>query len=232
MAFRHLTREMYDALLIAYREVPGNAARAARIANCDSRTARKMWEEGNSKLPWARPIRQALLDEAEAARAAQRKAELAQLDEAKNERDKVRQDAVKALAQEGQMLAAGRANALGVLASLTQLLPSVRKVAQQLNDRIANGDPLEVSQGMKFLDRFTSTFSRAADAADKLIEAERRHKGEPTQVIGLEVEQGTDLEQARETLDEVTSLWALARQRGLVADPKPVGDDDGDERPN
>ena len=63
MARCRLTLEQYRRLLEAFREEPGNAARAARIAEVDPRTALRAWHRGWIAPPWARCIEQ-VVDEA------------------------------------------------------------------------------------------------------------------------------------------------------------------------
>jgi hypothetical protein len=218
MAFRHITRELYDNLLRGFREIPGNASHAGRVAGCDQRMARRGWEEGWSpRMPWARAIKTVLREEQEAARKEQRRIEQQAKDASHEERARTKQDAVRALAQEGQMLAAGRANVLSTLASATQALPAVKKMLADLNTNLL--DPklkLEPRASVRMFREFGLGVRYLVEASNRLIEAERTHNGEPARIIGIDGGASMSLEEAQETIEEVTALYALARDRGLL----------------
>jgi len=218
MSRRAVTREFYDALVAAFRASPGHFTAASRQACCEPRTAKRGWELGwVPRLQWARPIRDVLEDEKLAARAEQRRVEEEDRKAAQVERDKVRQDAVKALAQEGQMLAAARANVLAELASATQALPAMRKLIEHARDAML--DPTykpTPAQSIKLFREFNLGIRYMVDATDRLIEAERRAKGEPTAVLGIVGADGEmSFEDAKQTIEHVTGLYELARERGL-----------------
>jgi hypothetical protein len=231
MAYRPITRETYEKLLQAYREFPGNGRNAGRVAGCTAGMARKGWEFGWSpRVPWARPIHTVLKEEQQAARAEQRRQELAARDAAQEERDMARKDAVRALAQEGQMLAAGRANVLAILASATQVLPGVRKLMADLLVDIQSGVISTPAQRMSMFRNFSLGIKYLVEATDRLVEGERRSKGEPTSVIGLEVDGTMTLEEAQREVEEVSALFKLAQERGLIGKPGAVvGPGEGEE---
>jgi hypothetical protein len=219
MAFRQISRELYDNLLRGYREMPGNFANAARAAGCRYPMAKRGWELGWSpRIPWARPIKTVLREEQEAARAEQRRLELLEKDKSAEERDRARQDSVKAMAQEGQMLAAGRANVLSTLASATQALPAVKKLLSDLNAALVDPNAVKLTPmaAVKLFREFGLGVRYLVEASNRLIEAERTSKGEPSRIIGLEVDGTLSLEDAQREIEEVSALYELAQQRGLV----------------
>lgn len=224
MAYRDITQGVYDRLLESYRERPGNVARAARHAGCAEPTAKRGWERGWApRVTWARAIKTVLREEQESARAAQRRAEDALRAAAQSEREAARADAVKALAQEGQMLAAGRVNVLSILASATQMLPSLRKITEEANRQLADAKtPLDPKLALRLVRDFGLTCRHLVEASNRLIEAERRHKGEPSTVVGIEHSGSLTLEEAAREIEEASALWALAKERGLVSDPVPT----------
>jgi hypothetical protein len=217
VARRPITNDLYDALLRAFRDKPANFTNAGRLAGCCVRMAKRGWYDGwVPRLPWAIPIEVALRQEQEAARAEQRRREEADRQAAQDERDKARQDAVKALATEGQLLHAGRTNVLAALASASQLVPAFRKLLAEANAAMA--DPAfkaEPGKTLKMFKEFSHSVRMLVESSDRLIEAERRHKGEPTAVIGLDVG-GMSLKEAAQTVEETTALFELARRRGLL----------------
>ena len=218
MAYRQISKETYEHLLDAFRDRPGNCSNASRIAGCSPEMAKRGWEEGWSpRIPWARCLKQVLKEEQEQARALQRDIEITATKLAREERDKARQDSVKTLAQEGQMVSAGRANVLGMLASATQLLPGVKHLFSELAKDMLNGTIVEPMQRARILTEYSKALKNLVDATTRLIEAERNSKGEPSKIIGLEMTAGNmSITEATEILDEVTALYALAKERGLI----------------
>lgn len=76
MANRIIDQKTYRLLLEAYREKPGNATHAGKVAECDRRMALTGWTDGWPKrFEWAKPIWAVIQDEALAARAKQREHE-------------------------------------------------------------------------------------------------------------------------------------------------------------
>lgn len=217
--YHPITMSRYNLLLEAYRECPGNASYAMRKAVCGRPMAGRAWYPGwTDKFSWARPIRDVLAEEREAARAEQSRQDRVAREVADIERDKTRQDAVKTLVQEGQMLAAGRANVLAELASATQALPAMKKIIEQVRDGILSGAAMTPTQGVRLFREFNLAIRYMVEAADRLIEAERRSKGEPSTIIGISAGDTMSVEDAQREMEEVTALYALAKERGLVGD--------------
>jgi len=217
MARRPIQREFYDNLLKAFRDAPGNGAHAARKAGCDQRTAKRAWEKGWSPgIPWARPIKHLIEEEREEARAAQRRLEERKDAEAAEERGKAREDAVQSLVQEGQMIRLGRSNALGALASIAQMLPAMRVVGEKMRDKILAGEEIDLKMGMRLHRDFGMTVRNLATAAQILVESERQHKGEPSAVIGVQMDGEITVDEALREMAEVSELYELAKRRGLI----------------
>lgn len=220
MARRPVTREFYENLLAAYRDTPRNHGVAARRAGCDYRMAKRGWEQGWSpRLPWARPIRVMIDEEQIAARDLQRRLEDEERKASQEERDRARQDSVAALAQEGQMIKGGRAVVLNSLAVVATILPSLKKMADNLNAQINGGALPTPVMTMRIMRDFSTVVGRLVMAAQQLVAVERDSKGEPSKVIGLEVTAGLTVEEAVREIKEASALYELARERGLVDDP-------------
>lgn len=67
--FAAISKEQYDRLLAAYRELPGNASAASRRAEVTRKTATRAWRTGWPSRKWP-PIRTVLEEEQRLARAA------------------------------------------------------------------------------------------------------------------------------------------------------------------
>lgn len=218
MARRVITHEMYDAMLQAFREQPGNASYAARAASCERRMAARAWEKGWPAQPWARPIRDVLTQERIQAKARQFKEQEQAAKREQELREKAKQEAIDALAAEGQMLKLGRSSVTSALAAAGILWPAIRRVAEELRVGIEAGTAkLTDSQKMAFIKSYTWVVNIGASAASTLIEAERRHQGEPTEVVQhtLSTEDPQSLKEAMEELERVQEILRLAKENGL-----------------
>ncbi len=225
-----VTREFYDNLVNAFRNEPGNASHAARKAGCDRRMAQRGFDRGWSPaIAWARPIRQVLEEDKEAARSAQRKLEEEHHRMASNEREKARADSVAALAQEGQMIKAGRVTTLNALVTVAGLLPAIKSLADALTADVAAGVTISPGMKMRVIKDFSSVVRQLVSASNELVVAERASKGEPSKIIGIDINSATmTVDEAVREIKEVTELYALAKERGLVDDPAAPGGDEPD----
>ncbi len=225
MANRAVTHELYDAMLQAFRELPGNATAAARRVGCDQRMAMRGWQRGwTPRIPWARAMKLVLEEEREAARAYQRKLEEDARNHTAQERERARQDSIAALAQEGQMIKAGRITVLNGLATIASMLPAIKAIADKLSSDVAQGLIPAPIVSMRLLRDFSTVVGRLVLASQQLVQAERESKGEPSKIIGLvDATGGMNVEEALAEIKEVTELYALAKERGLVGD-LPTGD--------
>jgi len=53
-------------------------------------------------------------------------------------------------------------------------------------------------------------------AMQSIIEGERQSKGEPTAIIGLQLDGNLSIDEALREMSEVSELYELAKRRGLV----------------
>lgn len=216
MPKRSIKREFYDNLVNAFRESPGVAAHAARQAGCDARTARRAWDKGwTPGIPWARSIKLVLEDEQEAARTLQRRIEEDKHLRAQDDRDKARDDAVSALAQEGQMLKLARTNVIAGMASVALMLPTLRRIGEEVKRQFETGE-IDARLGMRMLKEFSYMLRNFTMAMQSIIEGERQSKGEPTAIIGLQLDGNLSIDEALREMSEVSELYELAKRRGLV----------------
>jgi len=220
MSYRPITPDIYENLLKAFREDPGNASHAAKRAGCDRRMAARGWAQGwTPHKPWARSIKLVLEEEQQAVRAEQRRLEEEQRNAGKLERERARQDSISALAQEGQMIKAGRITVLNGLATIASMLPAIKAIADKLSADVQAGHVPAPAVSMRLLRDFSTVVGRLVTASQQLVEAERASKGEPSKVIGLVDATGAmSVDDAVREIQEATALMNLAKARGLITD--------------
>jgi hypothetical protein len=212
------TREQYDLCVEAFREQSGNASHAGRKAGCTPHTARRAWRLGWPDRGWL-PIKDLVANEQEAARAARQKsmadmeAETAQrardaqaiqtdsltsqLEKEIADREKAREDAIKTRAEEAQMIRGLRGDVGMMLAIIGQGLRGgldsgkrIRKALETGMDK--NGQVLSLKEEVELsigLAKFSAVAIKGVKVA---IEAERLLMGEPTEILGLTMNQLTD----------------------------------------
>ena len=199
MARCRLTLEQYRRLLEAFREEPGNAARAARIAEVDPRTALRAWHRGWIAPPWARCIEQVVDEEHIAVRARAR--ELAREEERKTaladatvriEKREARADAVDDRARELQAsrsTLSGAMTALGVVGLLSKpVLRLAERLAKLLEGEI---DKLNRDEAFALLSQYNVLLSHTSLVAKRAVETARLVAGAPQRIIGHKVLDGT-----------------------------------------
>lgn len=222
MASRVLTKEMHDALIASFREAPGNIIGAARRAKVGKRMAYRAWHEGWPHIPWAsKPASEMIREEDIRVRAEQRRAEEASRRQGNDERDKARQDAVAAMAQEGRILALARADIQGALGSASLMLPALRAVAEKAAAAMLQ-DPAQFSPklAVQLVREYSFAVRALTNSAEQVVRAERLHKGEPTDILGVSVAPSEmTLEEAAREIKAASSLYELAKQQGLISDP-------------
>ncbi len=223
MARRAVTQDLYDLLLQGFREAPGNASHAAKVAGCDRRMAKRGWEEGWPAASWARPIRERIHEERQAARAQAATLEREAQEAQASERAKAAREAAEVLAQEGQLMKVGRNDVLGVLVIAAQMLPAMRALAERLKDQLLNPAldpvtgqpaPLNPKEVLAIFRGYAAIAGRGVDAATKLIELERLRRGDPSEILRIDVEPAS-LEDATAELAAASDALARAKELGL-----------------
>lgn len=190
MARRPVTREFYDALVIAFREAPGNAAFASRRVFCERRMAMRGWLHGWPAYPWAHPIKLLLEQEQVTAQAASRRAVISAQAAQEAERDTARQEAVEARTQEAQMLRAARGDVLASLVLAADLVGAMRVAVAAIKAGLLpgpGGAPPEISPtaAMGLLTRHATLVQKAVGAAEAVIQLSRLERGASTVNVGL-----------------------------------------------
>jgi len=192
------TKELYDKLVRAFREAPGNFSHASRISGSGRAACKVVWEHGWPKRSWAPPIRDYLAKEKEMIRAERQKQ--LEIDQANEElsREKATKDAINAQAQEAAGSAAARANALALANVIGRItiacIPLSERVATMLKDADFKITP---QSALKLFSSVAYTVRQGNEALRLALELERLRVGEPTNVLKLVAE---DL-----TIDDVAS---------------------------
>lgn len=217
---RAYTRELYDALVVGFRLAPANAAHAARTAGCERRAAKRAWEQGWRGLRWARPIRDVLAEEGQAARARHADVERQRREAADARAEAARVEAVESEAQERSMVKAARQDVLASAVVAAELVPAMRALAGVVRNAVLDpitGRPLaapavDPKAAMMMMSRWSGMVGKTVYAAEALVQLGRLDRGQPNAVIGhAEVELSP--EQTEEEL--VAGVELLARLRGV-----------------
>lgn len=187
MARRPYTKEFYDLLIAGYREAPGNASHAARVAKCDPRCAQRAWRKGWPKFSWGRPIREIIQEEMERARGEREKRLHEEREQQERDRENTRKDAIRATAEEAQAAGIARANGIAAGALIQALLRSMVPLTKKLQAEMEGAD-LKPREMAKMLGDAAYIVRQGNEAIKTAFELERIRVGEPTQVIGITVE--------------------------------------------
>lgn len=223
---RPLTRDLYDKLLIAYRDQPGNHTEAARRALCTRQFAKRVYAGPPYPVyPWAVPIEIVLREEAEAARAQARTLAQRQAEEAEAVREKARTEAIEAQAQERQMLKAARGDVLAALLVAAEIVPAMRSVAKSIAKACepkADGSPPDIPPqiAMQLLTRHATLIQKAVGAAEAVIQLSRLDRGASTVNVAPALADDLSLDQALEELEALEETLGAARARGLALPAK------------
>lgn len=224
MAGTPLSRDLYDRMVAAYRECPGNHSRAARAVGVDRRMTTRAWLKGWPRYAWARPVSAVLAEEHDTARSRLAAVEQRALAERQAERDKASVASVEARTEEEQLLRAARRDVLGVLVIAAELTPAVRVLGRLVMEAItllarqiqAGGGeltPKQIGQFVEIVDRHARLVSKAVYAADAVLKLSRLERGEPGYLVGVRADA---LDEQAEKLSEAEALAELRHGRDLL----------------
>ena len=185
MARRQISRNLYERLLTAYRDKPGNHSNAARFGGCDRRMAKRAWERGWDYAPQFTPIEQALGSEQAEARSLRVQSSAAQYIDAEAAASQARQDAVQARVQEGQMVKLARGSSTAVLAQAARALKASNTLVHFLEQELPNLDGMTAVKALSVLDRISKLASQAQSIAHTTMRMERLHMGEAEATVEI-----------------------------------------------
>lgn len=182
-----MSREAWDALVAAYREKPGEYARAARAAKVGTQAARAAWLRGFTRPLWAqRPISEIIEEERIERRAEVRARELAHA-LAADERRKLRAEAVldaeEERLREAQAVRAAMSSGISILAAAGALsnamLPVIARSAQAIS-----ASSMSASEAMKAIRSLAYVGAAAGGIVRNAMELTRIHLGDPLGIVG------------------------------------------------
>lgn len=202
MARRKYTKELYDLLLAGFREAPGNATNAGRVAGCDPRTARRAWRQGWG-YSWAPAIREVIRQEMELARIERAKLQEQERDQQLRDRKRARDDAARAAGEEAQASTIARANSIAAGALIQGLMRSMLPLTKKLQESLVDGGDLKPREMAKMLGDAAYIVRQGNEAIKAAFELERLRVGEPTQILGIT---GTDSATPEEIAVELQSI--------------------------
>ena len=229
-------------MVVAYREKPENYAHAARAGNCDRATARKAWQVGWASRGWP-AIREIIKTERLEARAklydehrAREEAALAaaeqeELDAARKleeeaERqaaaeEKARADAIEARAEEARMVRAQRGNVIALIGIINQTARMAIDQSAELKAILAagvdaNGAKLTLSKRLAVGRELSRMMETASNAMRQVMECERILMGEPTEIVGINVNH-MSIDDAAHMVGVSNRALDRAKRKGLVA---------------
>jgi hypothetical protein len=208
---------VYDRLLAAFRQTPSNYSAAAKAAGVGFKLSRRAWHDGWPRAN-LRAVQDVLRDEEVAARAEQYRQSREYQQKAAEERDKARQDAVTAMAQEGRILSLARNDVQGALACAAVMLPALRTLSERVAAELtANPGQLSPAKGVELIQRYAHAVRSLTQAGEQLVRAERLHKGEPTDILGVAASAAEmSVEEAAKEIRAASQLYELAKRRGLI----------------
>lgn len=232
-------RRTYEAILSGYREDPANVTNAARFAGVTREMARNAWHKGFPRqyaagARWARPIKEVLAEERDAAQVARAERARKDAEAADAERERARRESIEELAEEGRLRATTRKAVLGLVLVQTELIPAARACVGVIRGAVLEPDgaggwkpkakpDLTPTQASKILREATANMERLASAGQRVVELGRLVRGESTLNVAAARDQSP--EEALEELEmaaEVLSHVRAARLRQESSDGAPA----------
>lgn len=240
MGKRAITPELFNDLVRAFRLQPGIFGAAARACGCCHKTAKKAWLTGwpEKKYP---PIEgllkdekkqvaaMATLDESEEALAQREKmmGEMREKLDGDIEAEASKQYSMQVKLEEVRMIGVTRNMVTSHAESLNTLAEASELIAGRLGAAIRDfamdeSKPLvfaskEYNQAYRAFRGVAMTARDISTAVKTILEAERLHMGEATQIVGHKDLDDLSIEELMEEIAESDQALVDARRRGLVA---------------
>jgi hypothetical protein len=145
----------------------------------------------------------------------------------RDQRSKAKQEAIEVLVMESTLLKAARADVQAMLVLSGKLVGSMKVLTDKVEEAVKSGE-INAKQAMGVINRWAKVIEMGVGATDRLIEAERRHKGEPTEVIEHRVDaaEPVSVGEALKELEEIREMLSYAQENGISLDSD---DDDAPE---
>jgi hypothetical protein len=224
--YRLVDAKMYQQIVDAFRENPGNCYQVMKKVDCGHATAKRAWEQGWPKRGYP-PIKEALKSEQVVARSRiEQEAELKMAEgvdrsiEQGMTLERARQDAIKTLAEEGQLLLAARRGAIGINAAVGYMSPAIVAMAKDLrDDYLKNRATYTEAQKERKIRNFGLLARDVIPLAKIAIEMQRLYMGEPTEIIAQgHISEFDDMttEELFQQVEGVSELLQKAQDRGAL----------------
>ena len=218
--------ERWNAVLAAYRKAPGAHTQVGLAAGVDRKTARKLWEVGDPRRGYStKPIKDVIFDERQAsvARAVREEAAARAVQESPGAEDVrlAREGAIRAQAEEVQLVRVARLQVQALLGMTTHLSATAIKLSVRVEQTLANpefADKMTLAQALLTLSRIAGIVQKGIYAAESVAGLERMVLGSPAERAqqGLEAATSMSDEEALEELGRAVELADMLRARGLV----------------
>lgn len=223
---RRIDQDLFDDLVEAFRETPGNFNAVSKAVGVSWRTAKKAWLKGWPAREFGPVSKVIELEELEAranrAEADERKLAELKEDEAVNDaaiRAQARRDAIAARSEESTMVKAARLSAINLLDTSRKLGDGIRDLAPKLRDAIKRiefaeeTDLDDIERVAKLLWRLSISTRAGASTAWTILQAERLLLGQPTDIIGLTDLDNMDEREAMKELEEAAKSFERIKER-------------------
>lgn len=224
------TREDYNLLLNYLRQDDSSLAKAGRELGFAKATVRKYYIKGD-KFRNLAPIREVINKERIAARAKLLDSE--ELQDTMN-LEKARLQAIAAKAAEGEMVKITRDTVSQTLGALMHLNPGIQKLASLLDEKIRKlvDDPEynpSIHGLFNIISKYTYVFKETTAIARQVMEMDRLHLGEPTEILGLQLSDidNLSMEDCMKEIKAAAQAIKRAEENGISAiteDSKPNGE--------
>ncbi len=253
-----LSLQFYEKLLDAYRANPGNHAGSAKVVGCARKTAKRGWDFGWNKFEWAPPIKDVIAQEQVSARARVQQSEEMEtetqwaIEEAlatdtplgevrqqayldrQAERAKAKEQAIAARKAEGQMVGGIRKAATQSAASLLRIGNGINALADRVDKELATmaakPKDFKVGAALVTINKYASAVRDLTIAGKTAVELERLHLGDPTSIVGVQLEGAFDeapMDDVMREISKAAQAIADAKEKGIDlnaepgAEPKP-----------
>ena len=229
MPARSIDKKVFDDLMNAFRERPGNAPFAARVAGVSPVFARKAWRGDIQMWPvfGGLSIQEHLELEAENAALARKKQTATEEQIRTGIRLQVEADKARELEDEARKvneatIRAARSVVLHGYTGLARVTEGINKLAERVGGQLARGTDhlgnpivIDAMEALKILQRYAQSVNTLTNALDTLTAMERVKQNLPTAILGIDI-QNITLEDAERELETAKDAVSRAKDLGLV----------------
>ena len=247
-----LSLQFYEKLLDAYRDNPGNHAGAAKVVGCARKTAKRGWDIGWAKHDWAPPIKDVIAQEQVQARARIQQEKDAAIEQAwaeeeaivtqtpvgadrtqayldaQAERAKAKEQAIATRKAEGQMVGGIRQAASNSAAALLRISNGINLLAERVNKELttmaASPKDFKVGAALVTINKYASAVRDLTIAGKTAVELERLHLGDPTSIVGVQIEGAFDdapMADVQREIQKAAQAIKDAEERGVDLNAPP-----------